>query len=474
MRRTKIVCTMGPATERDGVLEEMMRAGMNVARLNFSHGSHEEHKRRLNQLKALRQELGLPVAAMLDTRGPEIRLKTFEHGSVTLRAGETFVLTTEDIVGDKMRCAITCPELVADVKTGNHVLLDDGRIRMTVVETTEKEIRCRVENDGEVGDRKGVNVPGVKLNTPYLSERDREDILFGLEQGVDYIAASFVRTAEDLKEIRVLLEQAGADIQIIAKIESRESVSHLTEILQEADGIMIARGDMGVEIDFTEIPILQKEIIRQCLRRGKPVITATQMLDSMMENPRPTRAEITDVANAIYDGTSAIMLSGETAAGKFPVEAVKTMAAIAARTEADINYRKRMRTLMQEDRLSVAAATAYAACTMAVEVGADAILTVSQGGLTARMVSRFRPQTPVAALLTEETVWRRTALYWGVIPLMMPNADDTDELVKMAICVARRTGVVKSGDLVVVTAGVSVGISGATNMLRICRVEDPV
>lgn len=472
MRKTKIVCTMGPATEQDGVLEEMMKAGMNVARLNFSHGSHEEHKRRLDQLKGLRQQLGMPVAAMLDTRGPEIRLKTFEHGSVMLKTGEMFVLTAEDIIGDGMRCAITCPELVADVKAGDHVLLDDGRVRMTVVKTTGKEIRCRVENDGEVGDRKGVNVPGVKLNIPYLSERDREDILFGVEQGVDYIAASFVRTAEDLKELRALLEQAGADIQIIAKIESRESVNHLAEILEEADGIMIARGDMGVEIDFTEIPILQKEIIRQCLRRGKPVITATQMLDSMMENPRPTRAEITDVANAIYDGTSAIMLSGETAAGKFPVEAVKTMAAIAARTEADINYRKRMRTLMQEDRLSVAAATAYAACTMAVEVGADAILTVSQGGLTARMVSRFRPQTPVAALLTEETVWRRTALYWGVKPLMMPDAGDTDELVNLAICSAKQAGVVKNGDLVVVTAGVSVGISGATNMLRICRVEE--
>jgi pyruvate kinase len=319
-------------------------------------------------------------------------------------------------------------------------------------------------------DRKGVNVPNVRLAIPYISKRDREDILFGVEQGFDYIAASFVRTADDVQEIRRLLEKVESDIRIIAKIENQEGLSNLSEILAAADGIMIARGDMGVEIDFTEIPIVQKDIIRQCILSGKPVITATQMLDSMMENPRPTRAEITDVANAIYDGTSAIMLSGETAAGKYPIEAVKTMAAIAVRTEADINYGKRMKNLSKNKRLSVAAATAHAACTTAMEVGADAILTVSQRGITARLVSRFRPETPVVALLLDEKVQRQMALYWGVEPITMPYADNTDELVDLAIRAAEKAGFVKHGDLVVVTAGVPVGISGTTNMIRVCQV----
>ena len=377
MRKTKIVCTLGPATDREGVLRELLKAGMNVARFNFSHGSHEEHKERLDQLKALRKELGLPVAALLDTKGPEIRLKTFENGVVSLRTGKEFILTTEDIVGNETRCAVTYANLPSDVAEGDTILLDDGKVRLTVLDTTEKEIRCRIENDGVMKDRKGVNVPNVRLAIPYMSKRDREDILFGVEQGFDYIAASFVRTADDVQEIRRLLEKVESDIRIIAKIENQEGLSNLSEILAAADGIMIARGDMGVEIDFTEIPIVQKDIIRQCILSGKPVITATQMLDSMMENPRPTRAEITDVANAIYDGTSAIMLSGETAAGKYPIEAVKTMAAIAVRTEADINYGKRMKNLSKNKRLSVAAATAHAACTTAMEVGADAILTVS-------------------------------------------------------------------------------------------------
>lgn len=470
MRKTKIVCTLGPATDREGVLRDLMKAGMNVARLNFSHGSHEEHKGRLDRLKALREELNLPVAAMLDTKGPEIRLKTFENGRVMLRAGTEFVLTTEDVVGNETQCAVTYSNLPLDVKAGDAILLDDGRVRLTVLGTTEREIRCRVENDGEMKDRKGVNVPNVRLAVPYLSKRDRKDILFGVEQGFDYIAASFVRTAEDVQEIRRLLDQAGADIRIIAKIENQEGLSNLTEILIAADGIMIARGDMGVEIDFTEIPIIQKDIIRQCILSGKPVITATQMLDSMMENPRPTRAEITDVANAIYDGTSAIMLSGETAAGKYPVEALKTMEAIAVRTEMDINYGKRMTKLAKSKRLSVAAATAHAACTTAMEVEADAILTVSQRGITARLVSRFRPETPVIALLLDEKVQRQMALYWGVKPITMPYAKDTDELVDLAIQSAEKAGLVKHGDLVVVTAGVPVGISGTTNMIRVCQV----
>ena len=470
MRKTKIVCTLGPATDRDGILREMLLAGMNVARFNFSHGSHEEHKGRLDALKVLREELQLPVAAMLDTRGPEIRLKTFAAGSIQLRTGQEFTLTTENIVGDQDRCAITYSDLPQDVRAGDTILLDDGLVRLTVLETLPTAIRCRVENDGVMKDRKGVNVPNVRLSMPYMSQRDREDILFGVQQGFDYIAASFVRTAADVREIRRLLDQQNSSIQIIAKIENQEGVSNVADILAAADGIMVARGDMGVEIDFTEIPIIQKEIIAQCVACGKPVITATQMLDSMMEHPRPTRAEITDVANAIYDGTSAIMLSGETAAGKYPVEAIQTMDAIAQRTESDINYAKRMRNMANQGRLSIAAATAHAACTTAMDIGADAILTVSKSGTTARLVSRFRPGTTVAALLMDPQVQRQMALYWGGVPLTMSRASSTDELVEFAVQAAEEAALVKQGDLVVVTAGVPVGVSGTTNMIRVRQV----
>ena len=470
MRKTKIVCTLGPATDRDGVLRELLLAGMDVARFNFSHGSHEEHKGRLDALKALREELHLPVAAMLDTKGPEIRLRTFAKGSVQLRTGQEFTLTTEDIVGDESRCAITYGELPQDVKPGQTILLDDGLVRLTVLETTASTIRCRVENDGVMKDRKGVNVPNVRLSMPYMSQRDREDILFGIQQGFDYIAASFVRTAADVREIRRLLDKQNSNIQIIAKIENQEGVSNLADILAAADGVMVARGDMGVEIDFTEIPIIQKDMIAQCVAAGKPVITATQMLDSMIEHPRPTRAEITDVANAIYDGTSAIMLSGETAAGKYPVEAVRTMDAIAERTESDINYSKRMRNMANQGRLSIAAATAHAACTTAMDIGADAILTVSKSGTTAKLVSRFRPGTTVVALLMEPQVQRQMALYWGVVPLTMPQASSTDELVEFAVQAAENAGIIHQGDLVVVTAGVPVGVSGTTNMIRVRQV----
>ena len=470
MRKTKIVCTLGPATDREGVLRKMLMAGMNVARFNFSHGSHEEHLGRLKLLRALREELDLPVAAMLDTRGPEIRLKTFAGGSVQLRTGQTFTLTTQDIVGDETTCAITYSELPQDVKTGDTILLDDGLVRLTVQESTATTIRCVVENDGVMKDRKGVNVPNVRLSMPYMSQRDREDILFGVEQGFDYIAASFVRTAADVRELRQLLDSCNSNIRIIAKIENQEGVSNLPDILAAADGVMVARGDMGVEIDFTEIPVIQKEIIAQCVACGKPVITATQMLDSMIEHPRPTRAEITDVANAIYDGTSAIMLSGETAAGKYPVEAIRTMDAIAQRTEADINYSKRMQNISNQGRISIAAATAHAACTTAMDIRADAILTVSKSGTTARLVSRFRPGTTVAALLMDPQVQRQMALYWGVVPLTMPQASSTDELVDLAVESAEKAGVVRQGDLVVITAGVPVGVSGTTNMIRVRQV----
>ena len=471
MRKTKIVCTLGPSTDREGVLREMIRAGMNVARFNFSHGTHAEHKARLDALKALREELDAPVAAMLDTKGPEVRLKDFAGGRVHLTAGQEFTLTTVQVEGDAHRCSITYGELPGDVKAGDTILLDDGLVRLTVLETSGTEIRCRVENDGDMKNHKGVNVPGVRLNMPYMSQQDRDDLLFGAEQGFDYVAASFVRSAADVRELRHVLDKAGSRMRIIAKIENQEGVSNLPEILDAADGIMVARGDMGVEIDFAEIPLIQKNMIARCVACGKPVITATQMLDSMMENPRPTRAEITDVANAIYDGTSAIMLSGETAAGRYPVESVKTMDAIARRTESDINHVKRMAQMAGgRNRLSVAAATAHAACTTAQEIGADAILTVSQRGTTARLVSRFHPGTPIIACLLDQQVRRQMALYWGVEPIMMPYASSTDELVDFAVQAAAQAGVVHEGDLVVVTAGVPVGVAGTTNMIRIQQV----
>ena len=469
MRKTKIVCTLGPSTDREGVLREMIQAGMNVARFNFSHGTHAEHKARLDALKALREELDAPVAAMLDTKGPEVRLKDFAGGRVHLTAGQEFTLTTVQVEGDAHRCSITYGELPGDVKAGDTILLDDGLVRLTVLETTETEIRCRVENDGDMKNHKGVNVPGVRLNMPYMSQQDRDDLLFGAEQGFDYVAASFVRSAADVRELRHVLDTAGSRMRIIAKIENQEGVSNLPEILDAADGIMVARGDMGVEIDFAEIPLIQKNMIARCVACGKPVITATQMLDSMMENPRPTRAEITDVANAIYDGTSAIMLSGETAAGKYPVEAVQTMDAIARKTESNIDRICPTKT-PKRTRLSITAATAHAACTTAEDIGADAILTVSQRGITAQMVSRFRPAATVVALLLDPQVQRQMALYWGLVPITMPRASSTDQLVDLAIQSAQEAGLVKHGDLVVVTAGVPVGISGTTNMIRIAQV----
>ena len=469
MRKTKIVCTLGPSTDREGVLREMIRAGMNVARFNFSHGTHAEHKARLDALKALREELDAPVAAMLDTKGPEVRLKDFAGGRVHLTAGQEFTLTTVQVEGDAHRCSITYGELPGDVKAGDTILLDDGLVRLTVLETSETEIRCRVENDGDMKNHKGVNVPGVRLNMPYMSQQDRDDLLFGAEQGFDYVAASFVRSAADVRELRHVLDKAGSRMRIIAKIENQEGVSNLPEILDAADGIMVARGDMGVEIDFAEIPLIQKNMIARCVACGKPAITATQMLDSMIENPRPTRAEITDVANAIYDGTSAIMLSGETAAGKYPVEAVQTMDAIARKTESNIDRVCPTKT-PKRTRLSITAATAHAACTTAEDIGADAILTVSQRGITAQMVSRFRPAATVVALLLDPQVQRQMALYWGLVPITMPRASSTDQLVDLAIQSAQEAGLVKHGDLVVVTAGVPVGISGTTNMIRIAQV----
>ncbi len=467
MRKTKIICTLGPSTDSPEVLEAMMENGMDVARFNFSHGTHEEHKKRLEELKALRKKRNLPVAALLDTKGPEIRLKTFEKGKVTLQAGQRFTLTAREVAGTEEICSVTYKNLAQDVHVGSQVMLDDGLISMRVLERTETDVVCLVENGGPIKDRKGVNVPGVHLSMPYMSAQDRADILFGIQEGFDFIAASFCRTAQDVMEIRRLLDEHHSEMRIIAKLENQEGVNNVDEILAVADGVMIARGDMGVEIDFTEIPVIQKDIIAYTLGYGKHVITATQMLDSMMTNPRPTRAEITDVANAVYDGTSAIMLSGETAAGKYPVEAVKTMAAIASRTEADINYFGRMRNMTPDIRLGIGGATAHAACTTATDTNASAIITVTKSGATPRLISRFRPETPIIACVMDEPVQRQLSLTWGVRPLIMPYVQSTDEMIEGSVAVAQEAGLIQNGEIAVVTAGVPAGIAGTTNMIKV-------
>ena len=473
MRKTKIVCTLGPSTDKGDTLRDMVLAGMNVARFNFSHGSYPEHLKRLEKLRAICKELKAPVATLLDTKGPEIRLGTFEKGSAMLKTGQTFTLTTrDDVVGNEEICSISYKDLPSDLSVGSTVLLDDGLISLTVTDLNGTEIVCRVENDGLINNTKGVNVPDVSLTMPYMSQHDKDDMLFGIENGFDFIAASFVRSAEDILEVRRLLDSHNSSIRIIAKVENREGVDNISEILSVADGVMVARGDLGVEIDFAQIPIIQKNIIRQSFTSGKPIVTATQMLESMMDHPRPTRAETTDVANAIYDGTSAIMLSGETAAGKYPVEAVRTMASIAECTESDIHYLKWLRRVSEDNRMNIADATAHAACTTARDTRANAIITVSASGKTARLISKYRPETPIIACVMTEEVQRQLAISWGVTPILMPYAHSTDELISHAVDAAQAAGCVAPGDLVVVTAGVPVGVSGTTNMIKAHLVGD--
>ena len=467
MRKTKIICTLGPSTDKDGVLRELVANGMNVARFNFSHGSHEEHKGRLDNLKAIRTELGKPVAALLDTKGPEIRLKEFKNGVEMLEAGQTFTLTTREVEGTKEICSITYKDLPQDVHEGGTIMLDDGLIKLRITNETDTDITCEVLNSGKIKNKKGVNVPGVHLSMPYLSQRDRDDIIFGVQQGFDFIAASFVRTAQDVYDIRNLLNEYDSNIRIIAKIENREGVNNIDSILAAADAVMVARGDLGVEIDFTELPGIQKSVIDRSFSFGKPIVTATQMLDSMMVNPRPTRAEISDVANAIYDGTSAIMLSGETAAGAYPVEALKTMSAIAERTENEVHYRDNRLVDASNGQISVSDATAHAACLTAKDVNASAIVTVSESGNTARLLSKYRPAQPIIACVMNEQVQRQLAISWGITPLMMPLAHSTDELIEMSTSLAKENGYLHDGELAVVTAGVPVGVSGTTNMIKI-------
>ncbi|MFU0828236.1 MAG: Pyruvate kinase [Lachnoclostridium sp.] len=468
MRKTKIICTLGPATDKEGVLKELALAGMDVARFNFSHSDRKVHLERLNKLKAIRKELDLPIATLLDTRGPEIRIGKFRDGKVKLVKGQTFTLTTRPVEGTSSCVYINYEHLVKDIKPGAKVLIDDGLVEMTVNQVTDTDIICTVNNNGTISNNKGVNVPGTKLSMPFISEKDREDIIFGLEQGFDFIAASFTRSAADIMEIRKIMEEHNCTTtNIIAKIENAEGVENIDEIIEVSDGIMIARGDMGVEIPSEEVPVIQKMIIKKVYNAGKQVITATQMLDSMIKNPRPTRAEITDVANAIYDGTSAIMLSGETAAGLYPVEALKTMVRIALRTEQDIDYKKRFRLLESKKNPDITDAISHATCTTAHDLNAAMIITVTKSGKTARMISRYRPACMIVGCTTEEHVARQLNLSWGVIPILINEERDTFELFEHAVAAAEAKGYLKKGDLTVITAGVPLRVSGTTNLIKV-------
>ena len=467
MRRTKIICTIGPATEDDEILKALMIEGMNVARFNFSHGDYAGHKKNLERIKKFRKELKLPIAGLLDTRGPEIRIKDFKDGKVELKKGQTFILTTKDVLGDENQASITYTNLIHDVSAGNVILIDDGLIEMHVMDKNQTEIICMVENGGEVSNHKGINVPNVSLSMPYISDKDRDDIVFGIQEGFDFIAASFVRTADDVLEIRKILSEHSCDtINIIAKIENAQGVENIDEILRVSDGIMVARGDMGVEIPLEDVPIIQKMIIQKVYNAEKVVITATQMLDSMMHNPRPTRAEATDVANAIYDGTSAIMLSGETAAGKYPVESLKTMTKIAERAEEDINFIKRF-DRRHDVSSDITNAISHATCTTAMDLNAAAIVTVTKSGKTARMISKYRPYCPIVGGTPYEYVCRQLNLSWGVLPILIEEKNNTDDLFEHAIEVAEEHGYVKHGEITVITAGVPLGISGTTNLIKV-------
>lgn len=478
MRRTKIVCTMGPNTNSRENMKAMVELGMDVARFNFSHGDHEEQKSRMDLLKNVREDLDKTVAILLDTKGPEIRTGVLEGGKkVTLKEGEQFILYTDEVEGNERGCSITYPDLPKDVKKGNMILIDDGLIELDVEDVQEDRIICRVANGGELGERKGVNVPNVKVNLPGITEQDRKDILFGIEQGVDFIAASFVRNAAAIQEIRELLkENNGENISVIAKIENKEGVDNIDEIIEASDGIMVARGDLGVEIPPQEVPHIQKEIIHKCNENYIPVITATQMLDSMMRNPRPTRAEVADVANAIYDGTDAVMLSGETAAGKYPTEALSMMSEIAENTERYVDYDKYInhRSMYRKKRIS--SAIGIASVRTARNIGASCIVTPTVSGNTARLISSFRPVIPIYAITPNEKVERTMQLYWGVQPLKGYRKDTTENIILNAMETIKRKKLVKAGELVVVTAGdpatnSSQSESNVTNMMNVMEVK---
>ena len=468
LRKTKIICTLGPSTDKDDVLKQLMAEGMNVARFNFSHGTHEEQGERLKKVQQLREELDLPVASLLDTKGPEIRLRDIKNGKAQLEAGQKFTLTTEEILGDETRVSITYKDLVKDVERGCRILIDDGLIELGVDEVTDTDIVCHVVNGGMISNKKGVNVPNVELSMPYISDKDYEDIVFGIENDFDFVAASFVRTADDVLQIRKIFEEKNcSSINIISKIENMQGVENIDEIIRVSDGIMVARGDMGVEIPLEDVPVIQKMIIKKVIEAGKQVITATQMLDSMMKNPRPTRAEATDVANAIYDGTSAIMLSGETAAGMYPVEALKTMVKIAIRTEQDINYTARFKARENLSNPDITNAISHATCTTANDLKAAAIITVTQSGRTARMISKYRPDCTIIGGSMSPKVCCQLNLSWGVTPLIMEPKDDADELFEHAVDVVEKAGLISMGDITVITGGVPLGVPGTTNILKV-------
>lgn len=467
MRKTKIVCTLGPATDSYVMIKKLIKAGMNVARINMSHGTHAEHAARIKMVKDAREELNTAVAILLDTKGPEIRIRTFEGGKAELIEGDYFTLTTNDIVGNNARVSVTYAPLPQCLNEGDTVLLNDGMIELKVDSVAQTDIVCRVMNGGILSDRKSINLPDIDIDMPYMSDADKSDLLFGVEQDVDYIALSFVRNVDDVRSVKQFLARnKGDNIQLIAKIENRSGVNNFASIVAECDGAMVARGDMGVEIPFEELPAIQKDLIHHCYNNGKKVITATQMLESMIQSPRPTRAEISDVANAIYDGTSATMLSGETAAGKYPVEAVKTMAKIAETTEKSINFRQRFNK-MDTAIKNITDAVSHSTVAAAYDLNAKAIITVSQSGYTARKVSRFRPSCPIIAATTSDKAYNQLSLNWGVVPCRSVPQPNSDELFRHSVQCALSTGVVKEGDLVVMTGGVPVGISGKSNTMRI-------
>lgn len=470
MRKTKIVCTIGPASESEEVLTEMCIAGMNVARLNFSHGTHEEHQSKINTIKKVREKLGLPIAIMLDTKGPEYRIKTFENGSVTLQDGDDFAFTTEDVIGNQSMVSVTYSGIVNDLDVGDTILLNNGLMSFRVVEVDPTFVKCKVICGGELRDRKSMSFPGKVLKQKFLSEQDKNDILFGIENGVDYIACSFVSVKQDLIDVHEFLKEHGADnIDLIAKIENQSGVDNIDEICTQCEGIMLGRGDMGVEIPFEELPAIQKKLITKCRLLGKRVITATEMLESMIYNLRPTRAEISDVANAVYDGTSAIMLSGETAAGKYPVKTVETMAKIAEYAERNIDYKKRFYTSEFKIKNTVDAIS-HATCGMAIDIGAKAIVACSISGMTARMVSRFRSPVDIIGLTTEESSWRKLALSWGVMPVMCEKFTSTEVLFYTAKNIAKKEMHLESGDKLVITGGVTNGQSGNTNLIKVEKI----
>ena len=471
-RKTKIVCTLGPAVEDENILRQMILEGMNIARFNMSHGNYEEHGRRLAMVKRIRKDLNLPVALLLDTKGPEIRLGDFEQKQVVLKQGQLFTLTTSEILGNKESAYITYSGLPYEVMPGNRILIDDGLVEMEVESVAGEEIRCLVKNTGVISARKGVNVPGVALSLPFINEKDYNDLKFAVEEDFDFVAASFTRTAEDIRELkRILQELGGEKIKVIAKIENSQGVENLDEILQLADGVMVARGDMGVEIPLEEVPVIQKEIIKKVYGVGKQVITATQMLESMIQYPRPTRAEANDVANAVYDGTSAVMLSGETAAGNYPLECVRTMVRIAGRTEQDIDYKKRFLQKCLPTEGNITNAISKATINAAMELDAKAIVTVTESGRTAYMISRYRPFCPVIACTSNEQTYRQLSLSWGVIPLLIKEKEELNDLFAEAIHAVREAALAGRGDVIVLTAGVPIGTSGTTNLLKVHYME---